>query len=227
MIRALIFDFDGLILETEEPIYRSWQELYKAHGCNLAYETWAKIIGTADYAFEPLAELERQAGRELDREQLANRQRQREMDLILQQPVMPGVVEYLRTAKQLGLKIGLASSSTCQWVTDHLARLGLLSYFDSIYGSDDVDQTKPDPELYLCVLDDLSVEPQEAIVFEDSPNGVLAARQAGIFCVAIPNAMTRDLPLDKADMRLESLAEISLQELIRIVERKENEGAVQ
>lgn len=218
MIRALIFDFDGLILETEEPIFRSWQELYKTHGCTLAYETWAKIIGTADYAFEPLAELERLCGRSLDRESLSHRQRQREMDLILEQSVMPGVEDYLQAAKSLGLKIGLASSSTCQWVTDNLARLGLLSYFDSIYGSDDVDQTKPDPELYLCVLDDLSVEPEEAIVFEDSPNGVQAAKRAGIFCVAVPNAMTRDLPLENADLRLESLTEIPLQELIRKVE---------
>lgn len=215
MIRALIFDFDGLILETEEPIFVAWQEIYERHDCHLAYETWSSIIGTADYEFEPIAELERQLGQEVDRERLSRSQRQRELELILQQQPMPGVEGYLKDARQLGMKIGLASSSTCEWVTDHLGRLGLLGYFDSIYGSDDVERTKPDPALYLSVLADFALQPEEAIVFEDSPNGVLAANRAGIFCVAVPNAMTHGLPLDHADMRLESLADLSLGELLQ------------
>jgi putative hydrolase of the HAD superfamily len=75
-------------------------------------------------------------------------------------------------------------------------------------------RSKPDPELYLNVLDKLGVSNSEAIVFEDSPNGILAARRAGIFTVAVPNQITRRLPLDGADLRLESLADLPLEQLL-------------
>ena len=220
MIRALIFDFDGLILETEEPIFLSWQAVYGEYGCHLPYETWAAIIGTSDFEFEPLAELERQYGSQVNRVQVAGRQRELEMELILQKEPLPGVESYLVDALKMGLKIGLASSSTCEWVTGHLDRLGLLKYFDTIYGSDDVDRTKPDPALFLAVLADLGVEPGEAIVFEDSPHGVRAAKHAGIFCVAVPNDMTRGLPLDHADLHLDSMTALPLGELLRLVSER-------
>ena len=130
---------------------------------------------------------------------------------------MPGVQGYLDDAKEFGLKIGLASSSDCDWVTGHLGRLGLLGYFDCIVGSDDVQRTKPSPELYNLVLDELDIGSDEAIVLEDSPNGVLAAHRAGIYCVAVPNVMTRGLEFEHAGMRLESLADISLGELLEKV----------
>jgi len=214
MIKALIFDFDGLILETEEPIYLAWQEIYQSYGCLLPLESWTSIIGTADYAFEPISELERQVGRQLDRQVLQTRQHQREAEMIMNRTAMPGVQDYLDDARRLGLSIGLASSSTCEWVTAHLERLGLVDYFDTIKGSDDVQRTKPDPQLFLAVLDDLKVGAEEAIVLEDSPNGVLAANRAGIYCVAVPNGMTRELQFDHADMQLESLADVPLEVLL-------------
>jgi HAD superfamily hydrolase (TIGR01509 family) len=214
MIKALIFDFDGLILETEEPIYLAWQEIYQSYGCHLPLESWTSIIGTADYEFEPISELERQVGRQLDRQALQARQHQREAEMIMTRTAMPGVQDYLDDARRLGLNIGLASSSTCEWVTTHLGRLGLVDYFDTIKGSDDVHRTKPDPQLFLAVLDDLKVGAEEAIVLEDSPNGVLAANRAGIYCVAVPNGMTRELQFDHADMQLESLADVPLEVLL-------------
>ena len=217
MIRGLIFDFDGLILETEGPIYQSWQEIYHSYGCHLPFDSWTSIIGTASYEFEPIAELERQYGAQLDRQVLQARHRQLESEMILTRPAMPGVQGYLNDAEGLGLKIGLASSSTCEWVTGHLDRLGLTHHFDCIKGSDDVHRTKPDPQLFLAVLDELELGADEAIVLEDSPTGVLAAKSAGIYCVAVPNGMTRGLKFDHADMRLESLEELPLEKLLRLV----------
>ena len=217
MIRGLIFDFDGLILETEGPIYQSWQEIYHSYGCHLPFDSWTNIIGTSDYEFEPITELERQYGAQLDRQALQARHRQLESEMIVTRPAMPGVQGYLNDAEGLGLKIGLASSSTCEWVTGHLDRLGLTHHFDCIKGSDDVHRTKPDPQLFLAVLDELELGADEAIVLEDSPNGVLAAKSAGIYCVAVPNGMTRGLKFDHADMRLESLEELPLEKLLRLV----------
>jgi len=128
--------------------------------------------------------------------------------------VLPGVEDYILSAKRLGLKIGVASSSRHEWVDTHLTRLGLIDYFDSIKCFDDVKRTKPDPELYLAVLDALGVHGQQAIALEDSPNGVIAAQQAGIFCVAVPNPVTSQLSLLHADLCLSSLTEVSLEQLL-------------
>ncbi|MBN2549320.1 MAG: HAD family hydrolase [Anaerolineales bacterium] len=220
-IKALVFDFDGLILDTEAPIFRAWQEIYAAHGCVLSFDDWAKIIGTADFNFMPLDELERQVGQSLDRQAITSWERKRELELIEAQPVLPGVREYLQDARRLGLRVGLASSSTCAWVSGHLQRLGLLEYFSVIQASDDVPRTKPDPALYLQAVQALGASPPEAIAFEDSPNGILAARRAGLFCVAVPNALTRSLDTSQADLALGSLAEMGLEELVRVVEGRE------
>jgi HAD superfamily hydrolase (TIGR01509 family) len=219
MIQALIFDFDGLVLDTETPIYLSYQEIYASLGVDLALERWAQGIGTTDADYDPFDDLEGMLGGEVDRANLQARQRQREAELIAAQPVRPGVVDYLRDARRLGLKIGMASSSSCAWITGHLTRLGLLEYFDCLQGKDDVQRTKPDPELYLSALEKLGVSNTQAIVFEDSPNGILAARRAGIRCVAVPNPVTRQLPLDGADLRLESLADLPLEQLLIMLEK--------
>ena len=214
MIRAIIFDFDGLILDTEISSYQTWQEIYAEYKCELPFATWATCIGGSPELFDPCAYLEEQIGRQIPREEVRQRRRQRHLELITAQSALPGVETYLQDARRLGLQIGLASSSPHSWVNSHLERLGILDYFDSIQCFDDVTHTKPDPELYLAVLHALHVRGDEAIAFEDSPNGVLAAQRAGIFCVAVPNPITNQLPLEHADMRLASLADISLEELL-------------
>lgn len=215
MIRALIFDFDGLILETEQPIYQSWQELYHSLGCEIPFDVWGDTVGRSEDSFDPFGELERQLGYRIERSILGPARRDRELELIRGQPIMPGVESYLVRGRSLGLKIGLASSSSCDWVTGHLKRLDLLKYFDSILGSDDVKRTKPAPDLYLLSLEKLGVNPDQAVVFEDSPNGVMAAQSAGIFAVAVPNIITRQLSLEQADLCLDSLADMPLNSLLK------------
>jgi HAD superfamily hydrolase (TIGR01509 family) len=222
MIRALIFDFDGLILDTEGPIFRSWQEIYREYGCQLSFEIWSTTIGTTDTDFEPFEALQKQLGQTLDRASITERQQQREAEMILAQPILPGAQAYLETARQLGLKVGLASSSTRQWVTGHLSRLGLIDYFEQIKTSNDVTHTKPDPELYLKALEGLDVPAKQAFALEDSPNGILAAQRAGLFCVAVPNDMTRSLPTGHADLRLDSLADTPLENLLQTIEQRNN-----
>ncbi|HEX6554154.1 MAG TPA: HAD family hydrolase [Ktedonobacteraceae bacterium] len=214
MIKALIFDFDGLIVDTEMSSYQTWQEIYAEHDCQLPFSTWAICIGGSPQLFDPCEYLERQIGRPVLREEIRLRRRQRHIRMVEAQPVLPGVEDYILSAKRLGLKIGVASSSRHEWVDTHLTRLGLIDYFDSIKCFDDVKRTKPDPELYLAVLDALGVHGQQAIALEDSPNGVIAAQQAGIFCVAVPNPVTSQLSLLHADLCLSSLTEVSLEQLL-------------
>jgi HAD superfamily hydrolase (TIGR01509 family) len=216
-IHAVIFDFDGLILDTETPVFLSWQELYRAHGTDLSLDLWESIIGTISDDDDQFGWLEEQIGRRLDRQALAPARLQRETDLIQAQPVQPGIREILRAARRVGMKVGLASSSPCSWVEGHLARLGLLEYFDCIRARDDVAHVKPDPELYLAVLETLRLKPSQALVLEDSPIGVSAARQAGIFTIAIPNEITRKMDLSRANLIVETLAGLDLEALLQTV----------
>ncbi len=217
MIRALIFDFDGLILDTEGPSYKSWKEVYRSFGLALPFSTWSTIIGTTQGEFDPRLELQKQVGGRVDWDAVESWRQVSEQALVEAQAVLPGVEQYLQDAMRLGLKIGLASSSSCNWVVGHLKRLGLVDYFDRICASDDVQHTKPDPELYQCVLHGLGVSADEAIALEDSPIGIRAAKQAGIFCVAVPNPLTSQLMLSQADLLLGSLAEMPLEQLLKKV----------
>ena len=212
-IRALLFDFDGLIVDTETPSFASWQEVYREHGQELPIERWAAIVGTIG-GFEPLDYLEELHG-PVDREAVQARRDEHEISLLEIEELRPGVLDYLEEAQRVGLKTAIVSSSTQQWVNRHLARLEQAEHFDEIVTADlDQARAKPRPTLYLEALKRLGVSADEAIAFEDSPNGVTAAKAAGIFTVAVPNGVTASLGLEEADLRLESLAELPLRELL-------------
>jgi HAD superfamily hydrolase (TIGR01509 family) len=217
---ALIFDFDGLILDTEASELQSWREMYAEYNADLPIEQWALCIGSGIDAFDPLAYLEAQIGYAVDHKDLRTRRTTRHMQMLATEMILPGVETYLHDAQRLGLKIGLASSSSRKWVSGHLIRLGIIDAFDFMKCGDEVAHKKPDPELYRGALSGLGVHAENAIALEDSPNGVLAAQRAGIFCVAIPNPVTSQLDLAHADLRLQSLALMPLEELIAEVEKR-------
>jgi len=207
---AVVFDFDGLILETEHPDFESWATLYRNHGEELSMQLWGNVIGRGHKFFDPFEELERRLGRSLaDREALLAERRRHHLEMVAGLEVLPGVTERIADARELGLKLGVASSSSRGWVTGHLERLGLDGW-ECVRTRDDVVEAKPDPELYLSVCACLAVDPSRAVAFEDSANGIRAAKAAGLKCVAIPNAMTAGLDLDEADLRLDSLADLDL-----------------
>jgi HAD superfamily hydrolase (TIGR01509 family) len=213
-ILALVFDFDGLILDTETTDFQSWQEVYRVQGCELRLEEWGDCVGRPAGHFDPFEHLEQLSGVRVERDRIRAQRNARIRELNLLQPVLPGVRDYLRVARELGLKIGLASSSDRAWVQGHLGRLGLLDCFDTIKCLEDTGAHKPDPAPYLAVLETLRVSPASAVAFEDSPHGVAAAKAAGMLCVAVPNSVTRRLGLERADLMLDSLASLPLPALL-------------
>ena len=214
-VKALVFDFDGLIVDTEVPIFRAWQRIYREHGQELPLERWLTIIGTAAGPFDPVIDLAEKTGTKLDETELKALEVLYYQEATALQQLLPGVLDYLVAARELGLKTAVASSSTRKWVMDHLNRFGIGSHFDAIVCREDVKRTKPDPDLYMTALERLGVSPAEAIAFEDSTNGVHAAKAAGLFCVVVPNLLTVDLDLTEADLRLLSLDAMPLREVIK------------
>jgi HAD superfamily hydrolase (TIGR01509 family) len=214
VIKALIFDFDGLIIDSESPEFEAWHELFAEYGRELGLELWADLVGRPPTHFDLYGYFCKHIDPVIEVEKLRQDRRARVIALTITQPILPGVEEYLQSATALGLRIGLASSSTRDHVRGHLHRLKLLDYFHSIRCFEDTDRHKPDPTPYLKVLEDLGAKADEAIALEDSPNGVAAAKTAGIFCVAVPNPITCRLPLEHADHRLASLAEEPLEKII-------------
>ena len=213
MIRALLFDFDGLLLDTEGPSYRAWSEVYERHGHELPLDTWAAAIGTVD-GFDPVRHLEG-LGVRLDAEAQEAR-RQRDLDLCELEELRPGVAELLREAARRDLRTAIVSSSDEAWIARHLDRHDLLDRFDAIVcANGDRERAKPRPTLYLEALERLGVRAGEAVAFEDSPNGAAAAVAAGILCVAVPNEVTSALDLSVADRVVASLADVELDALER------------
>jgi HAD superfamily hydrolase (TIGR01509 family) len=214
VIKALVFDFDGLIVETEEPIFRAWQRIYREHGQELPLELWVTIIGTASGPFDPIQHLEERVGRLLDRKGFEDLERRYYEEATAMQRLMPGVAEYLRDAHRLRLGVGIASSSRRAWVIEHLKRFAIADAFDAIVCREDVAHTKPHPQLYLEAVKRLMVMPEEALALEDSSNGIAAAKAAGLRCVAVPTVMTAGLDLSRADMRIPSLGAVPLTDLL-------------
>ena len=222
MLKALIFDFDGLVLDTETPEVDVWQAIFREHGHELPVDEWAKTIGGYGLStYDAATHLSQLTG--LDPVPLRARYRRESDALIHVSPVLPGVMDLLTEGKSRGLRLAVASSSSHAWVDSHLSRLGLADRFDRVICSDDVapGRTKPNPDLFLLAVDQLKVQKEAAVVFEDSPNGVRAARAAGVFVVAVPNPLTIRLGVNGADWTVKSLADVSLDELERRLSAKE------
>jgi len=219
LIEAVIFDFDGLILDTESALFAAWQRTYAEFGAELSLSLWTANIGGYSYeAFHPMDHLEKLAGRALDREEINRRRRKWYWSRVHAQEALPGVREAVDAAKCMGLKLGIASSSDRAWVAGHLERLGLLDRFDALVCGDEVARVKPDPELYRTALDTLKVPAARCFAIEDSPKGVAAAKGAGLYCVAVPNPVTRTLDLGTCNRRLESLDAVPFACLVKEIE---------
>ncbi len=210
MIRALVFDFDGLILDTESALIRAYAEVHAAHGVPFDEAAFLRSVGHADYSFDPWHAFEKRTDRvALETERRA---RNREHDLAL--PVLPGVIALLNAARDRQLQVGLASNSRHEHCERHLGRLGLLPRFHFLACREDAPSPKPEPDLYKLVLNRFGLRGHEAIAFEDSHTGSLAAKRAHLWTVVAPGPATAHHDFAHADLRVATLADVTLAALL-------------
>jgi putative hydrolase of the HAD superfamily len=220
MVKAVIFDFDGLIVDTESMWFEAFKETMAEYGCDLRLEDFVVSVGTTDdLLFERLAAI---AQKPFERADIERKTRELYQKKIPELRLRDGVIDYLQTAKALNLKIGLASSSSREWVQSFLHRFAIAEFFDVIKTADDVENVKPNPELYLRAIRELGVEAHEALAFEDSQHGLTAAVQAGLSCIIVPNRVTSFLEFAGHLHRLSSMADVPLPDVLTLAAQKQN-----
>lgn len=216
-LKGIIFDFDGLIIDTEMPGCNAWAELFNQHGFSFTIEDWKKAIGTGPSAYDPALHLSQLTNGLLDPLVIQEQTLDRARELIELQPLLPGVLDFLIAAQRLGLPMAVASSSNREWVEGYLTKLDIRKYFKVVCTSNDVTNVKPDPELFLLAAKKLGISPSEAVIFEDSPNGIKAAFAAGIPCIAIPNDITKSMDLSLATKIIDSFQHLNPQTLFELM----------
>jgi HAD superfamily hydrolase (TIGR01509 family) len=209
VIEAVVFDFDGLLVETEWPGFEAWQTVFAEHGAELELEEFLVCIGTR-YAIDWGDLLAAKTGRPGPTDAELRRRKEPLLDAsITDLPLLPGVIEWLQEIGRRGLRCAIASSSERSWIDPHLDRLGVAHHFEAISSWDGPEcgfPPKPAPDLYTRACAALGVEPAAALAVEDSANGVRAAKAAGMRCVAVPNRVTESSDFSPADLVIPSLA---------------------
>ena len=219
-IKGIIFDFDGLIVDTETPELKAWQELFRRFDVEFSFDEYAQTIGMIYDDTSALDILESRLSTPIDKARLFKEFKKRKVELIDAQPLRSGVLDVLKSAKSIGLKIGLASSAKLEWVNRYIQKHEISQYFECVRTRENVANPKPDPELYQATLVCLGLKARQVIALEDSINGVSAARAAGVHTVAVPNSVTRIFDFSQAHLVLKHLTDIPLQEMIAFFEEQ-------
>lgn len=215
MIKAVIFDFDGTIIDTETAWYNVFRDAYKEHGVDLTLEKYSQCLGTSLHSFNPYTHLSTHHNIPIDLDEFRTKIQKAHTEMMEKESIRPGILNYLEAAKEAGLKIGLATSSEKAWIDKFLDLLGIRDYFACFCTADTVKNVKPDPELYNQALECLGVEASEAIAIEDSPNGARAAVAAGIHTIVVKNAITSQLPFGKGHHTYDSLETYTLSDVLK------------
>lgn len=214
MIKGFIFDFDGLILDTETPHLQAWQEVFAEYGEHIQLADWLKLIGTGPIDYDPGIDLFNRRQGNLDLQAVRNQANTLTTQKMANMQVLPGVINFLQAASKLNAPLAVASSSPRDWVEPLMQEFALTQYFDIVVTADNVSHVKPEPDLYLLAAGHLGLKPTEVIAFEDSVNGIRAAQAAGIYCVAVPNSVTDHMNVEIADKIVKSFFELSPQQFL-------------
>jgi HAD superfamily hydrolase (TIGR01509 family) len=213
-VDAIIFDFDGVIIDTETPDLEVWQDFYHSKGLDLPITLWLRRVGYNEGdAFDPARHYETLTGVTLDAA-FHQDQRKQYMERCYRQPVLPGVLNLIEQASRAGIRLAIASSSYRDWVDRWLRHHNLSQYFECVMTREDVKHGKPSPDLYLSAIKCLGIPAERCLAIEDSPNGMKAALGAGLRCIAVPNPLTIRLERPEVTLTLTSLADLDLQNLL-------------
>jgi len=209
-VSALVFDFDGTILDTEAPVYESWAETYRMAGVEpVSLDRWLQDIGKADgFGLDIRAELCEQLGVDALAAQLEERRKSMCDEMVRAQPIRDGVLAWIEAASSLDVPLAVASSSPTSWVASHLERIGLADRFAALSCADPGIAGKPDPTVYLTACAKLDADPTTALAIEDSTHGVSAAIAAGMRCIAAPGPITKSMEFGHATIHVGSLSDL-------------------
>lgn len=213
MLQAIVFDFDGLILDTELPQYEVWRDIYKEFDQHLPIERWVEVLGRAAWSFDFHGHLEELSKGAYDRETWEPRRRERTLQRIDEAELLPGVRSVLEQATQRNLKLAIASGSGLPWVGGYLDKHGLRDFFPILVTKEETTRHKPNPDPFIEAAKRLNLPPGDCLVLEDSPNGIQAAAAAGMYPVAVPNRVTRDQQFSGAARIIPSLEDLDLDEI--------------
>jgi HAD superfamily hydrolase (TIGR01509 family) len=221
-LEAVVFDFDGLIIDSEWAIYETACAAFAVHGHELTVEAWATIIGLGDddedRAWSLL--LAAMGIESFDRATFSVTHAAQDRANRDTLPLLPGVEVLVDSLTSTGVSLGVASSSSLGWLERHLGRLGLLGRFGTLVGADVVGGIgKPAPDVYLRACADLGADPRHSVALEDSGHGVTAAKAAGMWAVAVPSRITRFNDFAHADLVVDSVADLTVDQLASLVER--------
>lgn len=215
-IDAVFFDFDGLILDTELPNIVAWRDVFAGHGLEFPDSLWIEMLGRSieTVSIHPADLVTQLTDRPVDRQELIDEHHRRRLDLIALERVLPGVRDRIDEVDALGLRKAVVSSSSRNWVESHLDAIGLAGRFEAVVCGYEGLAAKPDPALYRAALERLSLDKTRVLALEDSPNGISAAKAAGIWCVVVPTALTENLDVSHADLRITGLGETTVTEML-------------
>ena len=221
-LAAVVFDFDGLIIDSEWAIYETACAAFAEHGHDLSVEAWGTIVGLSgddeEAAWSTLCEA--MGIGTFDRAAFAASYAAQDRSDRDSLPLLPGVEALVDGLVSEGVPIGVASSSSLDWLDRHLGRLGLAPHFGTVVGADVVGGVgKPAPDVYLRACADLGVDPSRSVALEDSSHGVTAAKGAGMVAVAVPGALTRAHDLSHADLRVASVGDLTVPLLRGLVDQ--------
>ncbi|GET25557.1 hexitol phosphatase HxpB [Prolixibacter sp. NT017] len=209
-IEAVIFDMDGVIIDSEAIWKRAEQEVFSSVGVELSPEL-CEFTEAMTTAAVTQFWYERFPWKEKSLAEVENKVIERVAGLIRQEgKAIDGVERFIRKIKQQGYKIGLATNSPALLIPVVLEKLGISDYFDAIASAEHEQEGKPSPAVYLSVIEKLGLTPDACVAIEDSPSGLMAARKAGMKTIAIVNDAHAKAEFGIADLIVNHYGELDL-----------------
>lgn len=213
MIRAVIFDMDGVIVDSEPMHIEAEKQTLLEYGVNITTEELRSYTGTtAEFEFNDLI---RKYKLNTTTDSLF-REKERILFRLLEGKTQPtkGVLDLIRNLKKHGIKLGIATSGHRKLAHYYLDKLGIEQLFDTVVCSEDITRSKPDPEIFLKAAKKLGVDPAECIVIEDSKLGIEAATKAGMKHIGYSNPNSGSQDLSKADYVISDFTKLDLEKLL-------------
>ena len=210
-MKGVIFDMDGVIIDSEPIHIKLEKELLIESGGDYSKVKHEDFMGTTDAHM--WGTFKEQFNIELSVEELINIKRQRFIDSIDQIPLVDNVLDFMESLRNSGFKLGLASSNNQKAVEAVKNKFGLDKYIEVFMNGEAVTNGKPHPEIFLTTAEKLGVNPEDCVVIEDSRNGVLAAKAAGMKCIGFQNKNSGGQVLSEADLIVNSYKELTIEDL--------------